>query len=229
MSKKAIIFGMPRIGLTLVLGIEGFSVYALYTIGYHVTPFLVGLALSIGYLSIALFSFLFGWISDIKYTRWGRRKPYIIIFAPLIGLSFTFLMIPSLILPDLDNELVLFIWLLIWEITFKASYGVVTPYQAWMAEQFDINERPKVSQIQNMFNLLGTLIYWSYTYLVLTQVFTQISDNPNVLPFSFAYPICLFGTLTFVLFSLNAILMPIEPRVEIKSNLKEILIISLKN
>lgn len=229
MSKKAIIFGMPRIGLTLVLGIEGFSVYALYTIGYNVAPFLVGLALSIGYLSIALFSFLFGWISDIKYTRWGRRKPYIIIFAPLLGLSFIFLMIPSLILPDLDNKVVLFIWLLIWEIIFKASYGVTTPYQAWMAEQFDINERPKVSQIQNMFNLLGTLIYWSYTYLVLTQVFTQISANPNVPPFSFAYPICLFGILTFFLFSSNAILMPIEPRVEIKSNLKEILMISLKN
>ncbi|MFW9901513.1 MAG: MFS transporter, partial [Candidatus Thorarchaeota archaeon] len=150
--KKAIIFSMPRIGLSMVLGIEGFSVFALYTIAYQVAPFLVGLALSMGYISIALFSFLFGWISDIKYTRWGRRKPYIIIFAPVIGLSFIFLMLPSLFLPDMDNKFVLFIWLLIWEILFRASYGITVPYQAWMVEHFDINERPKVSQIQNTFN-----------------------------------------------------------------------------
>jgi len=227
--KKAIIFGMPRIGLSIVLGIEGFSVFALYTIGYQMAPILVGFALSLGYISIAVFSFLFGWISDIKYTKWGRRKPYIIIFAPFIGVSFIFLMIPSLLLPDLDNKVVLFIWLLIWEIIFKASYGVTIPYQAWMAEQFDLNERPKVSQIQNIFNLLGTLVYWSYTYLILTQVFDQISATPNVLPFYFALPICLFDILTIILFYLNAFLMPIEPRVEIKSTLKEILKISVKN
>jgi len=229
MSKKAIIFGMPRIGLSMVLGIEGFSVFALYTIGYQVAPFLVGFALSIGYISIALFSFLFGWISDKKYTKWGRRKPYIIIFAPFIGLSFIFLMMPSLLLPDMDNKVVLFIWLLIWEILFKASFGITIPYQAWMAEQFDVNERPKVSQIQNIFNLLGTLVYWSYTYLILTQVFDQISANPNVLPFSFTIPIYIFGILTIFLFCLNAFLMPIEPRVKIKSTLKEILKICIKN
>ncbi|MFX0105962.1 MAG: MFS transporter [Candidatus Hodarchaeota archaeon] len=229
MSKKAVIFGMPRIGLSIVLGIEGFSLFALYTIGYKVAPFLVGIALSIGYISIAVFSFLFGWISDIKYTKWGRRKPYIIIFSPLIGLSFIFLMMPSLILPDLNNKIVLFIWLLIWEIIFKASYGITTPYQAWLAEQFDINERPKVSLIQNIFNLLGTLVNWSFILLILTEVFAQISISPNVLPFYFSIPISIFGLLTIVLFCLNAFLMPIEPRVEIKSNLKEILKVSVKN
>ncbi len=227
--KKAIIFSMPRIGLSMVLGIEGFSVFALYTIAYQVSPILVGLALSIGYISIALFSFLFGWISDMKYTRWGRRKPYIIIFAPIIGLSFIFLMLPSLFLSDMNNKFVLFIWLLIWEILFRASFGIIVPYQAWMVEHFDINERPKVSQIQNIFNLIGTLVYWSYTYLVLTQVFNQISTNPNALPFSFIIPICLFGVLTIILFCLNAFLMPTEPEVKIKSNLKEILTICIKN
>ena len=227
--KKVIIFSMPRIGLSMVLGIEGFSVFALYTIAYQVAPFLVGLALSMGYISIALFSFLFGWISDIKYTRWGRRKPYIIIFAPVIGLTFIFLMLPSLFLSDMDNKFVLFIWLLIWEILFKASYGITVPYQAWMAEHFDINERPKVSQIQNTFNLFGTLVYWSYTYLILTQIFDQISTNPNVLPFTFIIPICLFGFLTIILFCLNAFLMPTEPEFKIKSNIKEILKICLKN
>ena len=229
MSKKTIIFGMPRIGLTIVLGIEGFSVFALYTIVYQLTPFLVGLALCFGYISIAVFSFLFGWISDSKYTRWGRRKPYIIIFAPILGLSFIFLMMPSLILPNLNNKVVLFIWLLIWEIIFKASYGLTTPYQAWLTEQFDVNERPKVSQIQNIFNLLGTLILWSFIFLILTQVFDQISGTPDILPLYFLIPICIFGLLCITLLYLNAFLMPIEPIVEIKSTLIEIFKVSVKN
>ena len=228
-SKKLIIFGIPRIGLTIVLGIEVYALFALYTIGYQLTPFLVGFALCIGYLSTAVFSFLFGWISDRKYTRWGRRKPYIIIFVPIIGISFIFLMMPSLILPDMNNKVVLFIWLLIWEIIFRASYSVTTPYQAWMAEQFDINERPKVSQIQNIFNLLGTLVYWSFAFLVLTQVFDQISSSPNFIPFSFLIFIFVFGILTILLFYLNVFLMPVEPHFEIKSNLIDILKVSLKN
>ncbi|MFX0036373.1 MAG: MFS transporter [Candidatus Hermodarchaeota archaeon] len=229
MSKKSFIFGMPRIGLTIVLGIEGFSVFALYTIGYNLSPFLAGFAISIGYISIALFSFLFGWISDIKYTKWGRRKPYIIIFAPLIGISFIFLMLPSLLLPDLNNKVDLFIWLLIWEIIFKASYGVTTPYQAWLAEQFDIDERPRVSQIQSIFNLLGTSTYWIFSFLVLTQVFDLISSTPNILPYYFALPIFLFGIITVALFYINAFFMPIEPKVEIKSTLLNILKVSIKN
>jgi len=229
MSKKTIIFGMPRIGLTTVLGIEAFSIFALYTIGYHLTPFLVGLALCFGYISIALFSFFFGWISDSKYTRWGRRKPYIIIFAPILGLSFIFLMMPSLILPNMNNKVVLFIWLLTWEIIFKASYGVTVPYQAWLTEQFEINERPKVSQIQNIFNLLGTLIQWSFAFLILTQAFDQISGTPDIIPLYFLIPICIFGLLCIVLLYLSTFLMPIEPRVEIKSNLIERFKVIVKN
>ncbi|MFX1469684.1 MAG: MFS transporter [Promethearchaeota archaeon] len=229
MSNKSLIFGMPRFGLTIVLGIEGFSVFALYTIGYNLSPFLAGFALCMGYISIALFSFLFGWISDIKFTRWGRRKPYIIIFAPIIGISFIFLMMPSLLLPDLNNKVDLFIWLLIWEIIFKASYGVTTPYQAWLAEQFDIDDRPKVSQIQSLFNLLGTLTYWIFSFLVLTQVFDLISSTPNILPYYFAIPILLFGIITIALFYFNAFFMPIEPKVEIKSTLLNILKVSIKN
>ncbi|MFX1572736.1 MAG: MFS transporter [Promethearchaeota archaeon] len=228
-SKKLLIFGIPRIGLTIVLGIEVYALFALYTIGYQLAPFFVGIALSAGYLSTAVFSFLFGWISDRKYTRWGRRKPYIFIFAPLIGISFIFLMMPSLILPDMKNKFVLFIWLLIWEIIFRLSYSVTTPYQAWMAEQFDANERPKASQIQNIFNLLGTLIYWSFAFLILTQVFDQISSSPDVIPFSFSIFISVFGIITIILFYLNVFLMPVEPHFEIESNLIDILKVSLKN
>lgn len=73
-----------------------------------------------GYLSIAAAQFLLEWISDAKYTKFGRRKPYILIFGPLLGISFIFLLMPALILTDL-NETSLFLWLLIWDIIFRIS------------------------------------------------------------------------------------------------------------
>jgi len=124
-----ILFSSPRLGTSIVLGIEGWALLTLYTSGYGLKPLLAGFAISMGYLTIALSQFLMGWISDTKYTKWGRRKPYIIIFAPLLGISIIFLLLPGLMI-DLADKQTLFIWMLIWEIVFRASYAVTTPYQA---------------------------------------------------------------------------------------------------
>jgi GPH family glycoside/pentoside/hexuronide:cation symporter len=86
-NRGFILYAMPRFGTSIVLGIEGWALFTLYTIAYGVDPFLVGFALAMGYLSIAASQFLLGWISDAKYTRWGRRKPWIILFSPLLGIS----------------------------------------------------------------------------------------------------------------------------------------------
>jgi GPH family glycoside/pentoside/hexuronide:cation symporter len=228
-AKKTIIFGIPRLGLTILLGIEAYSVFALYTIGYKLSPFLVGFTLCVGYICTSIFSFLFGWVSDRRYTTWGRRKPYIFIFSPIFSISFIFLLIPSLILPNLNDKLVLFTWLLIWEIAFRVSLSAMTPYQAWLAEQFDITERPKVSQVQNVFNLFGTFILWTFNFIVLTDVFDTFETSVNIIPLNFSLPIIFFALVSVILLFLNVFMMPTEPYLEIKSNLGKILRQSLKN
>ena len=107
-----ILFSSPRLGTSIVLGIEGWALLTLYTSGYGLKPLLAGFAISMGYLTIALSQFLMGWISDTKYTKWGRRKPYIIIFAPLLGISIIFLLLPGLMI-DLADKQTLFIWMVI--------------------------------------------------------------------------------------------------------------------
>lgn len=226
---KILIFGLPRVGLTILLGVEVYTVFAIYTIGYSLTPFLVGLALGIGYFCTAIFSFLFGWISDKKYTKLGRRKPFIFVSSPLYALSFIFLLMPSLILPDLNDKLLLFIWLLVWESIFRISLSATTPYQAWLAEQFEITERPKASQVQSIFNLLGTLILWIFNFLIITDVLDQLETSVNIIPYSFSLPLIIFAIITLTLLYLNVFLMPTEPYFEIKSNLGKILKTSLKN
>lgn len=225
-TSRYLLYGMPRLGAALVLGTEGWAVFALYTIGYGVAPFLVAFALAMGYLSVAASQFLLGWLSDSKYTRWGRRKPYLIIFSPLLGISFILVLIPALVLPDLNDKNSLFLWLLVWDVVFRFSYGVTTPYQSWTAEQFNVTERPKVSQFQNIFAFIGNGTMAVVTLLVLTGVFDKVSKSPNVIPIEFIVPIVIFAILSVVLFYLIVFLMPTEPNFKIDSsvitNLKRI-------
>ncbi len=226
---KRIIFGFPRLGTSLVLGIEGFALFTLYYLGYGLDSILVGFALAMGYLSIAAGQFLLGWISDAKYTKLGRRKPYLVIFGPLLGISFIFLLLPALVLPDMTDKNILFIWLLIWDVIFRFSYAVTTPYQAWMAEVFPTSERPKVSQAQNTFNFIGNGLMGIITLLVFTGVFEKVAANPNVIPPEFLLIVVVFGLISSILFVLIVFLMPTEPNHLIESSLWENLKTTVKN
>jgi GPH family glycoside/pentoside/hexuronide:cation symporter len=226
---KRIIFGFPRLGTSLVLGIEGFALFTLYYLGYGLDSVSVGFALAMGYLSIAAGQFLLGWISDAKYTKLGRRKPYLVIFGPLLGISFIFLLLPALVLPDMTDKNILFIWLLIWDVIFRFSYAVTTPYQAWMAELFPTSERPKVSQTQNTFNFIGNGLMALTTLLVLTGVFEKVAANPNVIPPEFLLIVVVFGIISSILFILIVFIMPTEPNHTIESSLWESLKTTVKN
>ena len=224
---KRILFGFPRLGTSLVLGVEGFALFTLYYLGYGLDSVSVGFALAMGYLSIAAGQFLLGWISDAKYTKLGRRKPYLVIFGPLLGVSFIFLLLPALILPDMTDKNSLFIWLLIWDVIF--SYAVTTPYQAWMAELFPTSERPKVSQTQNTFNFIGNGLMALTTLLVFTGVFEKVAANPNVIPPEFLVIVVVFGLISIILFILIVFKMPTEPNYKMESSLWENLKTTIKN
>jgi GPH family glycoside/pentoside/hexuronide:cation symporter len=219
-------YSFPRLSSSIVLGIEGFTLFALYTIGYGVHPFWVGFAQSMGFLSIAAAQFIFGWLSDAKYTKWGRRKPWLIIFSPLLGISFIFLILPGLILPDLTDESTLILWILVWDILFRVSYSLTTVYQAWMAEQFPVQERPAVSQFQNTMNYIGNAIMLVFSLLILTPSFAVIGTG---IPSTVLYPIIIFGILVIVLYTSIVFTMPTEPNFKTDTNIIQNLISILKN
>ena len=225
---RKINYGAPRISSSIVLGIEQFALFALYYLGYGVPPLQVGFAQSMGYLSIAVSQFFFGWVSDAKYTKLGRRKPYILILAPLLGISFIFLLLPGFFLPDLSDKTALFGWLLVWDIIFRMSYAVTTPYQGWMAEQFPVGERPKVSQFQNIFGYLGNAIMIVFTLLILTPAFEDIALTPEVTPILVSVPVLIFGLLVIIFYLYIALTMPTEPDFKKESTESTNLITNLK-
>ncbi len=227
-NSKVLLFGIPKLGTSILMGMADFALLALYTIGYQLSPFLAGVVLSIGKLTIAASQFFFGWISDAKYTRWGRRKPYLVILSLFLATSFMFLLLPSLFI-DINNVSSIFIWFLIWNIIFNVSYGVTTPYNSWMVEQFTFDERPKVAQFQNLFGFIGTAIMSVFSMVVLTDFNVEVQANPDIIPPEFLFSVVIFAVVPLILFNLVAILMPKEPHFKIDSNMIDNLKTILKN
>lgn len=219
-TKKYVLFGLPRIGSSVMMGLADFALFLLYAVGYGVPDFLVLLALGIGKFCIAASQSMMGWISDAKYTRWGRRKPYLVILSPILGISFFLMMLPTLVVPISNGE-GLFFWLLVFNIVFQISYGISTPYDSWMAEQFKAKDRATASQYKNIFAYIGTGLMFVFTMVVLVNVDDNIQAYPNVIPPELFISVVLFSLLGPILFILVAILMPTEPEFKIESNMIE--------
>ncbi|HYP17727.1 MAG TPA: MFS transporter, partial [Opitutus sp.] len=61
----------------------GFQVFNIFL---GVAPWLIGVALFANRLFDAIADPLFGWLSDNTRTRWGRRRPFILVGGILAGL-----------------------------------------------------------------------------------------------------------------------------------------------
>ena len=81
------LYAMPRFGINIFIGIIDFALFFLYEDVYNLDPLLVGVGSMLGKLSIALSTFLLGWISDHTKSPLGRRKPYLYLMTPLLAVA----------------------------------------------------------------------------------------------------------------------------------------------
>ena len=156
---QKIYFGMARLGPSIMLDMLGLA-SALFYFSIQALPAIyTGTALAMSYLSIMIAELTFGNLSDRTPTeRWGRRKPFIMIGAPLMAISFLLVFNPHLFVAE-GNVIGLFFYATITLSLFKVFYGMtMTPYQSWMPELTEPEERPAVSSWQNVANFIGFVV-----------------------------------------------------------------------
>ena len=97
---------------------------------------------------------LIGYLSDRTHTKWGRRKPYIMLgFIPMLILEII------IWLPPTGNEVLTFIYLLIMLMCYDTFYTMIAlPYDSLFPELYTtIEERSEVNTIKEILSVVGLL------------------------------------------------------------------------
>ncbi len=112
-------------------------------------------ALVVGRIMDAVADPLVGFWSDRVQTRWGRRKPFIFIGAPLLAVMFVLIWIPPTATESLLNGIYLAVTASVFFFCFTL---VVCPYLAMLPEITpDPAERVRLTTCQGGFNILGAV------------------------------------------------------------------------
>ncbi len=191
MVEKEIISSGDRVPLKekLALGVGSFSsffgfvaisslAYPVYNMMLGLSPALVGMALFVPRIWDAFTDPVMGMISDNYHSRWGRRRPFIVAGAILMGLIFGLIW---LVPPEWSQtaKTIYFIGMQILFFTFFTVFYV--PYTALTYEMTpDYNERTRVMAYNAFFHKSGEFIYqWMIPLAALFSVAFFASTLPD--------------------------------------------------
>jgi GPH family glycoside/pentoside/hexuronide:cation symporter len=139
----------------------------IYSLGFGVSAFWIGIALAVPRFVDAVFDPIIGYISDETRSRWGRRRPYILVGGILLGLFFWLLWAP----PRSLGPNGMLIWFTAFNIAYFTFFSIWNV--PWTALGFELTPDPKErTSVQVYRSAMAT----GTTFLV-----------PLMLPLSFAW------------------------------------------
>ena len=150
-------FGIGDFGISAITALLQFYMLFYYTDVVGIDPGVAGTAILVGKLTWDMVNdVLFGYLEDKTRSRWGRRRPYLILCPIPLALSFWLLLsLPA----GMSNMAAFFaiIGTFILFDTFNTLLG--TAYSAMTAEMtMDYDERTSVSTYRMMFNVVGYIL-----------------------------------------------------------------------
>ncbi len=147
-------FGVGDFGMSAITALLQFYMLFYYTDVVHIDPGIAGTAILVGKLTWDMVNdVLFGYLEDKTKSRWGRRRPYLILCPIPLALSFWLL----LSLPEGMSNIVAFFAIIGTFVLFDTfNTLIVTAYYAMTAElTTDYDERTSVSTYRMIFNIAG--------------------------------------------------------------------------
>jgi len=196
------------LGLALVYGAPSFAGAAMtIPIAIHMTKFysdvvlaplgLLGIAIAVARALDAISDPVVGFLSDRTRTRWGRRRPWLVLAAPLAGLFFWMLFTPPADLDGRSAALWCAVTFVLYSV-FHTAYAI--PHYALGPElTLDYHERSRLFGIREGFSILGTIVA-SVAPLMLLAVYP---DERRV----FSEMALGFGVVLVVLFTLLGVVV----------------------
>jgi GPH family glycoside/pentoside/hexuronide:cation symporter len=168
------------------------AMVVILNLGLGMDPFLVGLIAAIPRAFDAISDPMIGYISDRTRTRWGRRRPYILVGAILSGLVFALMWQ----LPDGRSESFYFWVFLGASILFFLAYTLyATPFVAFGYEMTaDYHERTRLHMFANTAGQLVWLgVPWFYAIMANENLFRDTVHGARTLAIAVGITVAVLG------------------------------------
>ncbi|HVU32941.1 MAG TPA: MFS transporter [Opitutaceae bacterium] len=151
------------------------NVTPVFNIGLGMSPALVGLALTLWRAWDGIGNIIMGHVSDNARTRWGRRRPFIVVGAVLTGLTLPLLWWA----PRGWGTWPLFAWLLGSGLVFYSCFTVwSTPYYSLQLEMTpDYDERTNITAYRAIFQAVLNLFASWIIALATLPLFSSFADK----------------------------------------------------
>ena len=162
-------FGAGHLVLNLLPGALGFFMFFLLT-AFGMDPFLAGLLGGLPRIFDAITDPVMGFISDNTKSRWGRRRPYILIGAILSGIFFALLWQ----LDETNSQMYNFWYFLIFSMVFLIGNTMfATPLVGLGYEMTsDYNERTRLMAFsQTMGQIAWMIVPWFWVIIADPDIF----------------------------------------------------------
>ncbi len=153
---------------------------SIFVAGMGISPAWIGIIFLLFRLWDGMVDPLIGWLSDNTRTRWGRRRPYVLVGGIFTGLLFPLLWIGQ---PDWSEAWKVG-WLLGIGLIFYTAFSFwVIPYQSMMLEMTpDTNERTSISAYVALFGKFASIIgTWVWTLTQLSIFADPVTGQPDSL------------------------------------------------
>ena len=154
----------------------------LLPVGLYVLPFYAELGISLYVMSLIILGArlsdaftdpLIGVLSDKTRTRWGRRKPWLVLGAPVVMLSMYMLFTP----PDNPSAWYFGGWIILLYFGFTL---VDLPYFAWGAElSTDYKERTYITVRREQFHFAGNVAFNLLPIVAALFIFISTVESLN--------------------------------------------------
>ena len=192
-TKKAVSYGIGQFADTIALEMFVFFIFTFYfsVVGMDVN--LITIVFIIWSIWNAINDPLLGALSDRTRTKFGRRKPYI-----LIAIIPLFVIMVLLWTPPLYPESASFLYFVIVVILFDITYTMYDlNYASLFPEMFqDLNERARANNIKQAFTVIGLI----FTFIMPTFFIPKLDDPQYFSNYSIA------GVVMAVIFVIGALL-----------------------